>query len=91
MTLSGRPTVPIRSPPPRAGTSWATALPMPPLAPWTSTLSPGRNRAASVSSSSAVVSMSGAAAATGSATWSGSGTTNSARVRATSARPPPGV
>ena len=64
---------------------------MPPLAPWTSTLSPGRNLAASVSSRSAVVSMSGAAAATGSPTRSGSGTANSARVRATSARPPPGV
>jgi hypothetical protein len=79
------------SPPPGAGTSWVMALPTPPLAECTSTLSPGRNLAASPSRSSPVVSMSGAAAATARDSWPGTGATNSARVRATAARPPPAV
>lgn len=37
------------------------------------------------------MSMSGAAAATPEGSWPGTGTTNSARVRVTSARPPPGM
>ena len=68
------------------------ALPTPPLAPWTSTLSPGRNLAASVQQEERGRQHERAAAATGEPDpVRAAGTANSARVRATSARAPPGV
>src|SRR4051794_41393431 len=60
---SGRPTGPPSVMPCRRRVRWAMALPTPPAAVCTTTVSPGRTRAVCWTSSSAVVSVAGAAAA----------------------------